>query len=160
MSTTTATTGRSRVGGPFRLAIEYVDQALVGISQEKLRNDHAQWCPMRLVQVLAIVLVCTMPFGFFRFLQYGILNHSISPETSAIWAGWWAIVSLWIILAKGLPDLLTNSRVIGTAWLLGGLANLMVAMVILVGSSQPGADHLFYGNSEPAGQQQSVGHPQ
>jgi hypothetical protein len=74
---------------------------------------------------LILVLLSIPSFVLLRFRETGPLLARVPP----LFWGFWAIFSIWIILAKALPHVLTQTEdILSTLWLFLGLANLIAAI--------------------------------
>ena len=85
------------------------------------------------VSLAPVLLVCLAPFAvLFFIIKNDIKPHYGSLNFLPVFAGCWAIFSVWITVHKGMGGLLLVEDVAGAAWLVLGLINVVAALGTLL----------------------------
>ena len=73
------------------------------------------------IRLAPILAVGSIPFVVLLLTSENNLRY-VSPDSSAILGGAWAIFAIWVTLEKGMDGSLASAEI---AWLLAGLSNLV-----------------------------------
>jgi hypothetical protein len=99
----------------------------MGNGQQDTPDSHEKFLwTLRLGLILVLVSIPSLVILSFRE------THSVLARVSPLFWGSWAVFSIWIILAKGLPHIIGQRKdILGPVWLFLGLTNLVGAIICL-----------------------------
>jgi hypothetical protein len=93
-----------------------------GLEETSNLRDKILWM-LRLGLILVLVSIPSFVLLLFRG------THQVLARVPPFFWGSWAVFSIWIILAKGLPYLFEQRKeILGPVWLFLGLSNLIAAI--------------------------------
>jgi hypothetical protein len=81
------------------------------------------------LRLLSMLVTGSIPLAVLILASENNIKRYASLEVLSVFSGCWAIFAFWIILHKG-PSSVMTKDVVGTAWLLLGLSNLIGAVLL------------------------------
>lgn len=82
------------------------------------------------IRLTSMLLLGSIPFAVLFFASENKIKHYVSVDASSVFAGFWAILTVWVILDKGMDSILSKD-VMDIAWSFIAVSNLVGVVLFL-----------------------------
>ncbi len=109
---------------PNECTVPWVENPRLTPNAQQVAVEESGSCRIVAIRLTSMLLLGSIPFAVLLFISDNNVKHYVSEDASSVFGGLWAILSIWIILDKGMDSILTKD-VIDIAWSLIVLSNLI-----------------------------------
>jgi len=87
------------------------------------------------IRLTSMLLLGSIPFAVLFLAGKNNIKHYVSVDASSVFGGCWAILTVWIILHKGMESILSKD-VIDIGWSFIALSNLVGVVLLMLSLHQ------------------------